>query len=91
MAEYLLFLYCYKFCYNKAFSNFVSVASLLFDFLSFPHNFLQITHMEMIKGIKGHGYHDELVVPIIENTAHEAELVESLTEAVFSLICFSWS
>ncbi|TKY66508.1 bifunctional methylthioribulose-1-phosphate dehydratase/enolase-phosphatase E1 [Spatholobus suberectus] len=25
----------------------------------------QITHMEMIKGIKGHGYYDELVVPII--------------------------
>ncbi|XP_010656980.1 probable bifunctional methylthioribulose-1-phosphate dehydratase/enolase-phosphatase E1 2 isoform X2 [Vitis vinifera] len=42
----------------------------------------RITHMEMIKGIKGHGYHDELVVPIIENTAHEAELVESLTEAI---------
>lgn len=40
----------------------------------------------MIKGIKGHGYHDELVVPIIENTAHEAELVGSLTEAVLSLL-----
>lgn len=38
--------------------------------------------MEMIKGIQGHGYHDELVVPIIENTAHEGELLESLTEAV---------
>ncbi|KAF5822159.1 putative methylthioribulose-1-phosphate dehydratase, class II aldolase/adducin domain superfamily [Helianthus annuus] len=33
-----------------------------------------ITHMEMIKGIQGHGYYDELVVPIIENTAHEREL-----------------
>ncbi|CAL5342644.1 unnamed protein product [Camellia sinensis] len=41
----------------------------------------KITHMEMIKGIQGHGYHDELVVPIIENTAHEGELIESLTEA----------
>ena len=40
----------------------------------------------MIKGICGHGYHDGLVVPIIENTAHEGELLESLTEAVlFSL------
>ncbi|XP_043688926.1 probable bifunctional methylthioribulose-1-phosphate dehydratase/enolase-phosphatase E1 1 isoform X2 [Telopea speciosissima] len=41
----------------------------------------RITHMEMIKGIDGHGYHDELVVPIIENTAHEGELTESLSEA----------
>lgn len=38
--------------------------------------------MEMIKGIQGHGYYDELVVPIIENTAHERELTESLAEAV---------
>lgn len=50
---------------------------------------LQITHMEMIKGIQGHGYHDELVVPIIENTAHEGELRESLTEAVCWCTCLS--
>ncbi|CAI9784220.1 unnamed protein product [Fraxinus pennsylvanica] len=42
----------------------------------------RITHMEMIKGIQGHGYYDELVIPIIENTAHERELTESLTEAI---------
>ncbi|KAK9268618.1 hypothetical protein L1049_000375 [Liquidambar formosana] len=42
----------------------------------------RITHMEMIKGIQGHGYHDELVVPIIENTAHERELTESVAEAI---------
>ncbi|KAG8364926.1 hypothetical protein BUALT_Bualt18G0049500 [Buddleja alternifolia] len=41
----------------------------------------RITHMEMIKGIQGHGYYDELVVPIIENTAHERELTESFAEA----------
>ncbi|KAM0044071.1 putative class II aldolase/adducin, methylthioribulose-1-phosphate dehydratase [Helianthus debilis subsp. tardiflorus] len=35
---------------------------------------MYITHMEMIKGIQGHGYYDELVVPIIENTTHEREL-----------------
>ncbi|KAK9056956.1 hypothetical protein SSX86_024321 [Deinandra increscens subsp. villosa] len=42
----------------------------------------KITHMEMIKGIQGHGYYDELVVPIIENTAHERELTESLAVAI---------
>lgn len=39
--------------------------------------------MEMIKGISGHGYHDELVVPIIENTPREYELTDSLAEAVY--------
>lgn len=48
--------------------------------------YVQITHMEMIKGIQGHGYYDELVVPIIENTAHERELTDSLAEAVGSRI-----
>uniref|UniRef100_A0A1J3D0G0 Probable bifunctional methylthioribulose-1-phosphate dehydratase/enolase-phosphatase E1 n=1 Tax=Noccaea caerulescens TaxID=107243 RepID=A0A1J3D0G0_NOCCA len=42
----------------------------------------RITHMEMIKGIQGHGYYDELVVPIIENTAYENELTDSLTKAM---------
>ncbi|CAL5430830.1 unnamed protein product [Camellia sinensis] len=46
----------------------------------------RITHMEMIKGIQWHGYYDELVVPIIENTAHEWELTDSLAEAVLKLI-----
>lgn len=32
----------------------------------------QITHMEIIKGIQGYGYYDELVVPTIENTAYES-------------------
>ncbi|KAK9688892.1 hypothetical protein RND81_09G019200 [Saponaria officinalis] len=42
----------------------------------------RITHMEMIKGIKGHGYYDELVVPIIENSAHERDLTDALAEAI---------
>ncbi|XP_028122193.1 probable bifunctional methylthioribulose-1-phosphate dehydratase/enolase-phosphatase E1 1 [Camellia sinensis] len=49
----------------------------------------RITHMEMIKGIQGHGYYDELVVPIIENTAHEWELTNSLAEAVCSVYSFN--
>lgn len=45
---------------------------------------MQMTHMEMIKAIKGHGYRDELVIPIIENTPYEYELTDSLSEAVCS-------
>lgn len=41
-----------------------------------------VTHLEMMKGISGTGYHDELVVPIIENTAHECDLADSLAEAI---------
>ncbi|MCE2055549.1 hypothetical protein HAX54_042867 [Datura stramonium] len=61
---------------------------------SYPHKppncsdcaplFLKTTRMEMIKGIRGHGYYDELVVPNIENTAHERELMESLREAIIA-------
>ncbi|CAO2141666.1 unnamed protein product [Urochloa humidicola] len=42
----------------------------------------RMTHMEMIKGIKGHGYRDELVIPIVENTPYEYELTDSLSEAI---------
>jgi methylthioribulose-1-phosphate dehydratase len=42
----------------------------------------ECTELEMIKGIAGHGYHDRLVVPIIENTAHECDLAESMEEAM---------
>lgn len=36
----------------------------------------------MIKGITGYGYFDELCIPIIENTAWEHELADSLGEAI---------
>jgi len=42
----------------------------------------RISHQEMIKGLVGHGYHDELVIPIIENTAHEEDLADSLEKAI---------
>lgn len=41
-----------------------------------------ISHIEMIKGIHGMGYRDRLVVPIIENTAKECDLAESLEAAI---------
>jgi len=52
------------------------LATLVFD------REVRITHLEMMKGIRGHGYHDELVVPILENTAHEHELADALGEAI---------
>ena len=36
----------------------------------------------MIKGISGYGYFDTLCVPIIENTAHEHELADSLGNCI---------
>jgi methylthioribulose-1-phosphate dehydratase len=43
-----------------------------------------ISHMEMIKGIAGMGYHDRLVVPIIDNTARECDLADALEEAILA-------
>jgi methylthioribulose-1-phosphate dehydratase len=42
----------------------------------------ECTQLEMIKGIAGHGYYDRLVVPIIENTAHECDLADSMARAI---------
>lgn len=47
-----------------------------------PEDELRVTELEMIKGIRGHGYHDSLVVPIIENTARERDLAQSMAEAI---------
>jgi len=47
----------------------------------FPGEFA-ISHLEMIKGIEGMSYGDRLVVPIIENTARECDLADSLEEAI---------
>ena len=49
--------------------------------LMFEREF-EVTHLEMIKGIRGHGYHDRLVVPIIDNTARESELADSMAAAI---------
>ncbi|KAI3761111.1 hypothetical protein L1987_51519 [Smallanthus sonchifolius] len=45
----------------------------------------RINHMEIIKGIQWHGYYDELVVPTIENTAHDRELTEFLAAAFIEM------
>ncbi|MGB0678244.1 MAG: methylthioribulose 1-phosphate dehydratase [Polyangiales bacterium] len=45
------------------------------------HEF-RATHLEMLKGLRGLGYHDTLVLPIIDNTAHEQDLTASLRAAI---------
>jgi methylthioribulose 1-phosphate dehydratase/enolase-phosphatase E1 len=47
-----------------------------------PPTEFRMSHQEMIKGIIGHGYNDTLVVPILENTPHEADLAESMEAAI---------
>ena len=44
----------------------------------------RVTNLEMIKGLKGNGFYDDLVIPIIENTAREYQLTESLERAILA-------
>ena len=44
----------------------------------------RITGVEMIKGIQGAGVFDTLEVPIIENTAYECDLADSMKEAILA-------
>ncbi len=43
-----------------------------------------VSHLEMIKGIRGMAYGDRLVVPIIDNTARECDLADSLEAAILA-------
>lgn len=52
------------------------LATLVFD------EAFVVTQLEMMKGITGTGFYDELVVPIIENTAHECDLADSMADAM---------
>lgn len=52
------------------------LATLLFD------THFEVTHLEMMKGLRGVGYHDTVRVPIIENTAHECDLADRMAQAI---------
>ena len=43
----------------------------------------------LVQGIIGHGYLDELVIPIIENTPVERDLTDSLRKAILKYGCFA--
>ena len=42
----------------------------------------RVTHLEMIKGLRGKGYRDVVEIPIIENTEHEADLTDAMRDAM---------
>lgn len=52
------------------------LATLLYD------DVFAVTHLEMMKGVAGTGYHDRLEVPIIDNTAHECDLADTMAAAM---------
>ena len=53
-----------------------ATATMLYD------KAFRIKNMEMQKGVEGYGAFDTLEVPIIDNTAYECELADSLGEAI---------
>jgi len=59
-----------------------STAAVLATMLDPTATEFRCTQLEMIKGIAGHGFFGDLVVPIIENTAREHELTERLEAAI---------
>ncbi|CDP14804.1 unnamed protein product [Coffea canephora] len=77
-----LFLKVYEMCNAGAVIHSHGLDACLVTMINSSSNEFRIRNMEMIKGIQGHGYHDELVVPIIENAPSEGQLVESLTKAI---------
>ena len=77
-----LFLHCYRLRNAGAALHSHDQSCVLVTALNPHSNEFRISHQEMIKGIAGFGYHDELVVPIIDNTAHENELADSLERAI---------
>lgn len=42
----------------------------------------RISNLEMIKGLRGYGAFDTVRIPIIENTARECDLAESMSQAI---------
>lgn len=77
-----LFMKAYQMCNAGAVIHSHGMESCLVTMINPTVKEFQITHMEMIKGIQGHGYYDELVVPIIENSAHERDLTDALAAAI---------
>jgi methylthioribulose-1-phosphate dehydratase len=65
-----------------------SINALLVTLLKDNCDYVELTHLEMIKGIKkgesseNFKYYDRLIIPIIDNTAEEEDLKDSLAAAI---------
>jgi methylthioribulose 1-phosphate dehydratase/enolase-phosphatase E1 len=59
-----------------------SMHALLATMLDPTSSEFVITHVEMIKGLEGHGFYGKLIIPVIENTARECELTDRLRQAI---------
>ncbi len=45
---------------------------------------LEFTELEMLKGLPGHGFYDTFTLPVVDNTARECDLTESLRRAILA-------
>jgi len=45
---------------------------------------LRMTHLEMIKGVGNHAYHDILEIPIIDNQSSESKLAPDIEKAIIN-------
>ncbi len=51
--------------------------------LLWPRGF-RVRHLEMVKGLTNKTWHDEVCVPVVENTARECDLTDRMAEAMRS-------
>jgi methylthioribulose-1-phosphate dehydratase len=58
------------------------IHALLVTLLAGDADVFECTELEMMKGITDTGYYDRLVVPIIDNTAHERDLAGRMAAAM---------
>ncbi|GMH43398.1 hypothetical protein BSKO_11320 [Bryopsis sp. KO-2023] len=77
-----LFMAAYKLRGAGAVLHSHSINAMLATLLDEKATEFKITQLEMMKGVEGYGFYDEMVVPIIENTARESQLTARLTEAI---------
>lgn len=60
----------------------ILVESIGMRYLSWMnHQWFKRRRIQITISLQGHGCYDELVVPVIENTAYENELTDSLAKA----------